>query len=781
MKISTGMELAWQLGGGETVAAKKPEIGPIQFFCGIAKLADLLRTTPRALGPLSPADIDALLQEVNAALEPLENAGVDLTTLRRRLRAQAGIGSHVHGHGAVVHRSEPLRDLFRHAQLVVDERRVNRQRTKDSHDVVGLRDLVIAMLNNRSHVLTRVLEEQGVDPEALYVADIQKPAADSRRATPLLDRIGRDLTALAAAGELSPVIGRRDELLRLLQTLARRSKNNPVLVGEPGVGKTAVVELLAQRLVEGKNANTLGANRIIEISMSALLAGAKHLGEREERFETLVAECRGNDDVLLFIDELHTLVAAGGQSGTVDPKDILKPALARGEIRCIGATTTAEYDKYIEKDAALERRFDRILVVEPTPAETLDILDGVAPHLATHHGIEFDTAALQSAVELSARFDTDHQLPDKAIDLLDKAAANVRIPALSVAAIPGLSQPPATVSSDAIVDALAHKLGLPRHVLAAQGSPRTGSDVEAFLNQRILGQTAAAKAVAERLRLADAGLSKREGPRAVMLFLGSTGVGKTEMARALAERLFGDERSLIRLDMSEFMDEHDVVKLIGAPPGYIGHDEPGQLTGRLRAKPHAVVLLDEIDKAHPRALDLLLQVFDAGRITDSKGRTIDVRHAVFLMTSNVPASAPGGRIGFLPSDSETTEERLEIVALKNHCRPEFLNRIDATIVFDALAHDALRELTLRHIERIRERLDARFGKMLTVDNEVVEHLCEHGSSKEYGARELRRTIERQLQAPLSDLMLSGDCDDWPGVSVAVTDGRLRFDPAKIPE
>ncbi|HNP64922.1 MAG TPA: ATP-dependent Clp protease ATP-binding subunit, partial [Woeseiaceae bacterium] len=543
--------------------------------------------------------------------------------------------------------------------------------------------------------------------------------------------------------------------------------------------KTAVVELLAQRLAAGKDRGALGARRIVEISMSSLLAGAKLLGDREERLESLVAECRGNDDVLLFIDELHTLVTAGGQPGAIDPKDILKPALARGEIRCIGATTIAEYVKHIDTDAALERRFDKIVVAEPTMEEAMEIVAGVAPHLSGHHGVEFDARALEAAVELSARFDTEHQLPDKAIDLLDKAAAHMRIPALSVAA---LANGPATraprVAVDAVVEALAHKLGVPLEVLAAHFSPGQSGKrtemLEARLNERILGQSAASRAIAERMRLADAGLSDRDGPRAVMLFLGSTGIGKTEMARALAEQLFGDERHLIRLDMSEFMEEHDVLKLIGAPPGYIGHDEPGQLTGQLRAKPHAVVLLDEIDKAHPRALDLLLQVFDAGRITDSKGRTNDLRHAVFVMTSNVPIEHGGHRIGFLPTTSKDGPMLPELQALKQHFRPEFLNRIDATIVFEPLSPEVVRTLTSKHIDRIRTNLGERFGKSLHVDDAVIEYLCTTGFSSDYGARELRRTVEHMFEAPLSELVLASDNTDWAGIAVELDGDRLCF-------
>ena len=776
MEITPGVQIAWQLGAQETLAAQKAEIGPIQFFCGLTKLADLT-ANGTDLGALVPGlDIRRLTDEIGAALSGLRATKVNLTDLRRALRRHAGTGQHGHRADDVLHRSDTLRDLFRQAERFADD---------ENRSVVVLADIVNAMLSNTQLVVTRSLIDRGLDPESLRPA--AAPGASHGNAagaggTPTLDRYGRDLTALARADRLGPVIGRRDEVLQVLRTLMRRSKNNPVLVGEPGVGKTAIAELLAIRLAEGKHADVLGPRRIVELSMSSLIAGAKLLGEREERLEALVQECRENPEVLLFIDELHTLVTAGGHPGTIDPKDVFKPALARGEIRCIGATTLAEYQRYIESDPALERRFDRIVVVEPSAEEALEILERLAPTMQTHHGVEIPREALEAAIELSVAYDVEHQLPDKAIDLVDKAAAMVRVPTLSVIAESGRKKPPphAHVTRADVSHALAQKLGLPIETLAAvsadEGLDASLADLERKLNDRVLGQEHAAKSVAERLVTARAGLLHRHGPRAVFLFLGSTGTGKTEMASSLAEFLYGDRHGLIRLDMSELTEEHDVVKLVGAPPGYIGHDEPGQLTGPLRSRPYAVVLLDEIDKAHPRALDLLLQVFDAGRITDAKGRTVDARHAIFVLTSNVPGEA-SHRVGFLTSSADVgIRDEPELGALKARFRPEFMNRIDATIVFRPLAAEHVHTLARRYVAETQHALSARFGKTLSVPDAVIEWLAARGQSDEYGVRELKRTIEQVLDAPLSKLVFSGRAADWRGIQVTLDGEKLRFEP-----
>lgn len=774
MEMTDGVRLVWQLGANEAVATRKSDIGPIQFFCAATKVRDLL-SDPKVLADAFPdLNLGDLAAEVTSALEPIARAGVDLTQLRRTLRARAGIGKHLHSAEETIHRSETLRALFQHAQRQADAHR---------RPAVTLSDMVHAMLADPQLLICRTLTEHGVD-SAVLLLEIANQEKGERSAhpdpsgeTPHLDRFGRDLTELARAGRLGPVIGRREEVLSVIRTLARRSKNSPVLIGEPGVGKTAVAELLAIRLASGKHQGVLGPRRIVELNLATLFAGAKHLGEREARLDAIIKECRSNPEVLLFIDELHTLVQAGGQAGSIDPKDIFKPALARGEIRCIGATTIAEYEAHIAPDPALERRFDPIMVVEPTPAEALEILRGLVPTLSAHHRMEIPQDALEAAVGLSCTYDSEHHLPDKAIDLIDKAAALERVPALSVLEPDRNSGAIRTpqLSRDSVIRALADKLGLPPEALGQRLDSEPPQDLEAALNERILGQTEATRLVAERLRLADAGLHSPDRPRGVFLFVGSTGTGKTEMARALADCLFETPGSLIRLDLSEYMEHYDATKLIGAPPGYIGHDEPGQLTGALRASPYSVVLLDEADKAHPRVLDLLLQVFDAGRITDAKGRTIDARHAVFVLTANVPTAQLPQRVGFAASSRRSDDRENVLAALKGHFRPEFLNRINATAVFRPLTMDHTRTLTGRHLDRIRKRVADRYGVELEIEVEVVEHLAEAGYSPEYGVRELERTIERQFDAPLGELLLSAPAAKGP-VRVVFTENRIRFNP-----
>ncbi len=469
--------------------------------------------------------------------------------------------------------------------------------------------------------------------------------------TPYLNQYGDDLTRKAREGRIHQVIGRRDETLLIIQTLARRSKNNPVLVGEPGVGKTAIVENLAIRAVQGKDP-VLAGQRIVELNMGMLVSGTKYRGEFEERLTKILEELSSVPNIILFIDEIHTVVGAGSAGGSSDAANILKPALARGNLKCIGATTIAEYRRYIEKDAALERRFEKIIINEPSRDEALEILKGIKSEYEKHHNIRISNKALEAAVDLSIRFDSDHRLPDKAIDLLATAASKTELPMLSMG--PDAARQPkiqgqdgSEVTENTIAQVLSEKINVPFEVIF--GKTQTGEssqllELEAKIKKELIGQDKAVEQVCQRLQMAYAGLGRRRGPLAVFIFLGPSGVGKTELARLLAAYLLGSESDMIRIDMSEYMEEHSVAKLIGSPPGYVGHEEEGQLTGKLRTKPHAVVLFDEVEKAHSRVFDLFLQLFDEGRLTDSKGRTVDAANAIFIMTSNISADKRAGFI-----------------------------------------------------------------------------------------------------------------------------------------
>lgn len=583
--------------------------------------------------------------------------------------------------------------------------------------------------------------------------------------THYLDRYGRDLTQEAREGKLGPFIGRRKELLQVIQTLARRSKNNPVLVGEAGVGKTAIVEALALRVAEGKDPHVLAGKRIVELNIGALVGGTKFRGEFEERLARIIEETSTHPEIILFIDELHNVVGAGRAEGSMDAANLLKPALARGDIRCIGATTIGEYRRYIEADPALERRFEKVIVNEPSPDESLEMVRGIRPKWEEHHMVRITDKALEAAVNLSIRFDVDHQLPDKAIDLVDKAGARTQIPLLSMRIDKDKIKPAkgsigidswAEVTELTIAQVLSEKVGVPLEIITGHLEGMTQSrllELESFLKKRVIGQDEAVKIVCQRLLMSHTGLGKKRGPLAVFLFLGPTGIGKTELARSLAEFLFGDESDMIRLDMSEYIEEHSVAKLIGSPPGYVGHEEEGQLTGKLRTKPYSVVLFDEVEKAHPRVFDLFLQLFDEGRLTDAKGRTVDARNAIFIMTSNISFDKPVKQIGFGEQD-RVDSKAVSLNEVKKWFRPEFVNRIDEIVAFQSLNEEDVRKILKPMLDEICENIQKNHNVMLRIGEEVERFVAQKGYSPQYGVRELRRTVERFIQIPLSSLILS---------------------------
>ena len=603
-----------------------------------------------------------------------------------------------------------------------------------------------------------------------------------------LERFGRDLTRLAAEGTLGPVIGRRDELLQLLQTLARESKNNPLLVGEAGVGKTAIVEGLAMRVAAGKDKAVLDGVRIWEINIGNLLAGTKYRGEFEKRLSSILAQAKKDPKIVVFIDEIHTAMGAGrsGDQG-LDAANMLKPALSRGEFRCIGATTPDEYRRHIESDPSMERRFEKVLVGEPTREETLQILHGLKPKWEEHHQVRILDSALEAAVDFSLRYDTEHRLPDKAIDLVDKAAARTRVPVLSMRAPEqGGGSASASggavygdVTEEAVAYVLAEKRGVPpeRIMDGLASAERTRLlELDKFLAGKLIGQDQAIHRVAQRIRLAHSGIKSKRGPMAVFLFLGPTGVGKTEMARLLAEFLFGSSLELVRFDVSEYMLEHSVSKLIGAPPGYVGHDEGGQLTSRLNRKPYSVVLLDEIEKVHSRIFDLFLQVFDEGRLTDSRGRKADARHTVFVMTSNLGTATEKEPLGFGGGEEGSTREETVLEQAQQWFRPELWNRIDEVIVFRPLEEEHTLRILGPWMRAMCEKVQEQHGVHLTVTPEAEAFIARSGYSRTLGARELQRTLERLMHVPLSNLILSNKLKSHPEWQLVFDEGGIYVLP-----
>lgn len=693
------------------------------------------------------------------------------------------------------------------------------------HSYVGPEHLLIGLIEEPDGLAGDLLRKYGLTPEAVRQKVVkvvgrgaEEGKVERRSSTPTLDKFSRDLTELARQGKLDPVIGRAKEIETVIEILSRRKKNNPVLIGEPGVGKTAIVEGLAQRIVRGEVPEILRNKRLVELNVNSLVAGTKYRGEFEERVKAILDEILAHqDELILFIDEIHAIVGAGQAEGGMDLANAFKPALARGELHLIGATTLNEYQKYIEKDAALERRFQPVFIAEPTVEQTIQILRGLRDRFEAHHKVRITDEAIVAAVELSDRFITGRYLPDKAIDLIDQAAARVRIQATSRPAEvqeleaqlqelkreldyatsrkqfdrakeleariketekaleeatekwkKSVASEVPEVRAEHVAEIISRLTGIPVSELTQEERERL-LKLEEKLHERVVGQDEAVRAVAAAVRRSRAGLKEKHRPIATFLFLGPTGVGKTELAKALAWAVFGDEDALIRLDMSEYMERHTVSRLIGAPPGYVGYEEGGQLTERVRRRPYSVILLDEIEKAHPDVHNILLQVFDDGRLTDGKGRTVDFSNTIIIATSNLGSeliqrnlsAPPGQKLSY----EELKEKLMEI--LRRHFRPEFLNRIDEIIVFHALTKEQIKDIVKLQLERVK-RMARGQGIELEFDESLVEHLAEVGYRPEFGARELRRKIQTEVENPLAEALLSGEFSRGDQV-------RVRYD------
>lgn len=681
-----------------------------------------------------------------------------------------------------------------------------------------------------SKIRQLLLKKMGVtDAQLNNAANRRNTQLGQRKATkgtPILDSLARDLTKLANENKLDPVIGRSKEVRRLIQILSRKTKNNPVLVGEPGVGKTAIAEGLAQQIVNGEVPRDMQDKRLMMLDMGALVAGTKYRGEFEDRLKKVIDEIYHDGQVILFIDELHTLIGAGGAEGAIDASNILKPALARGELQTIGATTLDEYQKYIEKDAALERRFARIQVDEPTTEEAEQILKGLCPRYENHHGVRITDAALHAAIQLSVRYINDRQLPDKAIDLMDESAAKVRLDKTNEtsktqklqekivqivdekeAAIQEIDFEKAAqlhkkeknllkelddaflmetmdttsysnqVTEEDVTIVVSQWTGIPLQQLEKKESERL-LELESILHKRVVGQNEAVKAVSKAIRRARSGLKDPKRPIGSFMFLGPTGVGKTELAKALAEAMFGSEDALIRVDMSEFMERYNTSRLVGSPPGYVGYEEGGQLTEKIRQKPYSVVLLDEIEKAHTDVFNMLLQVLDDGHLTDSKGRKIDFRNTIVIMTSNIGATAlrDEKNVGFnvkdLSRDHLAMQKRI-LDELKKTCKPEFLNRIDETIVFHSLnkeeIHEIVKIMSLSIIQRMKEQ-----DIHIKITPSAIDVIGNAGFDKEYGARPIRRALQKEIEDRLSEALLSGQVHLGDKITIGASKGKITM-------
>ncbi len=710
---------------------------------------------------------------------------------------------------------------------------------------IGTEHLLMGILREGGNMALRILRTMGVDPKKMYSSIVKKlndtphtvtsgaSAAnrESDKKNKTLAEFTRDLTEAARTGKLDPVIGRDKEIQRVIQILSRRTKNNPVLIGEPGVGKTAIAEGLAERIVSGDVPEELLDKKLLSLDLSGMVAGTKYRGEFEERIKNTLAEVKKAGNVILFIDELHTIVGAGSAEGAVDAANIIKPALGRGEIRVIGATTLNEYRKYIEKDAALERRFQPVTVGEPTPEATLEILKGLRDKYEAHHKLTITDEALEAAVQLSKRYIGDRFLPDKAIDLMDEAASQVRMTAEAsspdlkaleekIAALhrekseavtaqdfekaaqlrdiekdyqeqveierdnwrKQMAQNRGSVTADDVAKVVAGWTGIPVTRLTEDESMRL-LKLEEKLHQRVVGQDEAVNAVAKAIRRSRVGLKDPKRPIGSFLFLGPTGVGKTELCKTLAEAMFGDENAMVRIDMSEYMEKHTVSRLVGSPPGYVGHEEGGQLTEKVRRKPYSVVLFDEIEKAHEDVWNILLQILEDGIVTDSQGRKVDFKNTIIVMTSNVGAkniTADAARLGFDGGDKDEKESeeahfgriRDAVMAdLKRTFRPEFLNRIDEIIVFRQLTEDNIRQIARRMLDVTGARM-AQQGITLEADDDAVAELARDGFDPQYGARPLRRAIQSMVEDAVAEKMLEGELKSGDTAHVRLKDGKV---------
>lgn len=747
-------------------------------------------------------------EEEGMAARVLSNLGIGLNKVRAAVEFIIGRGEEAaQGDVGLTPRAKRV------IELAVDEARFL------GHQYIGTEHILLGLLREGEGVAAGVLESLGVTVERVHseinrVLNQAPPQASPRTSTktPTLDQMGVDLTAASRADKLDPVIGREKEIERVIQVLSRRTKNNPVLMGEPGVGKTAIAEAIAHRIANNDVPETLQGRRLVTLDIGSLVAGTKYRGEFEERFKKVIEEIKTAGNCVIFVDEIHTLVGAGAAEGAVDAASILKPSLARGEIQCIGATTLDDYRKHIERDAALERRFQPILVDEPNNEQTIDILRGIKSRYEDFHHLTIDDEALKSAAGLAARYIPDRFLPDKAIDLIDEAASRLRIkranPPVSLSeAIKDLDKvredkekaissqeyefgaelrerelelnnkveemrkewqeeldsEEKVVTEEHIAEVVSMWTGIPVTRLAADESSRL-LQMEEALHKRIIGQDEAIVAISKSVRRARAGLKDPRRPIGSFIFLGPTGVGKTELVRALSEFMFGSEDSLIRLDMSEFMEKHAVARLVGAPPGYIGFDEGGQLTEAVRRKSYSAILLDEIEKAHPDVFNILLQIFDDGHLTDSKGRKVDFRNTVIIMTSNIGSELikKEGSLGFVSRADETKAIQLSYEKMKEKVldemkktfRPEFVNRIDGTVVFHSLNKEHIRSIVELMLSQVQLQLKEKDIKLEITDS-AKDFLGEKGFDPTYGARPLRRVIEHMVEDPLSEAILEG--------------------------
>ena len=789
MNLSEASQIAFTIAAYEAQALRNKFIDTEHFFLGLCKIEDIITIGKEAIQNITDEEWKRVYDEVVGFRDFLINKGIEPKKTRRRLRKIIYESDLEKGEFSG-HRTQRCREVFRIAEEIC---------IKEQKERIELKDFFLAIIIQGSYLLDRLFSELSIEKENLLggtpfsrekekafskrdssVSVLEEKEREETRTdieTPYLDKFGRDLTKLAREGKLSPCIGRKEEIKKVAQILLQKRKNNPILVGEAGVGKTCIVEGLAQRIVQGKAPDNLRNLRIVEINIGSLVAGTIYRGQFEERLESIIKEASSNPNIVLFIDEIHTIVGAGGgSSDALDAANIIKPALARGDIKCIGATTTNEYRKYIEKDPALERRFQVVWVEEPTFEETLEILKGLREGFEKYYKIKIPDRVLEKAVEFSVRYLTDFRLPDKAIDIVDQACSKKLLKSLSFSKEPMNLEKELTVEDIAVV--VSERAKIPVIYLTEEESERL-LKLEEFLFERIKGQDHVVKEVAESIRMAKAGFKDPKKPLS-FAFFGPTGTGKTEFAKALAEFLFFDESKLITFDMSEYQQKHEVAKLLGSPPGYIGYEEEGLFSKKIRTNPYSVVLFDEVEKAHSDVFDLFLQILDEGRITDNHGKRINFSETIIIFTSNLGgnafiSTAPRKEIGFVKAyeEEEKSYEEKVIDSVKDFFKPEFLNRIQKILIFKPLTEEAVQKILLKVIKNLNKRLSSRNVEVI-LDKSAEEFIIKKGYSETYGARELERTVDKFITEPISKMILEGKIKEGAKIKVSLKEEKLTF-------
>ena len=761
-KLSKCVYLAWEIGSAEARSLKQEALSEDELLIGICSLEKEVSLTEEDHVNVND-DFANLIKEENDEISAyFQKFNLELSSIRRGIRELKGVGNE-ESISPFISRSVSCELIFNEATLIADK--MNSNEIRCVH-------LVKVMLNNPSKTIERFFNEQGIDLDKLR--DELKIERRSRFELPqnsLLRNYGVNLTQLADEGKLMPVIGRDTEILQMIRTLNKHSKNNPLIIGEAGVGKTALVKGLANKISNGQVNDLLKDKQIIEIDMTSLVAGTTYRGEFEENMMNLIRECRKNPEVILFIDEIHTVFGAGSARGSLDASNILKPVLANGDIVVIGATTLSEYRKFFEKDLAFERRFQPIMLDEPSPDDTLSILKGLKDDYEEYHDLTISDKAIEAAVNLSTRYINDRNLPDKALDVIDEACSRKVIPEVNIGDSLTIKS---EVSEEDIKTVVSQWTGIPISNEASQFEK--ARKIEGFLKSKVIGQDSAIEKVSKRIRNSYAGINNPEKPLGVFLFLGPTGVGKTYLSKALAKFLFGSEKFLIRLDMSEYKEEYSISKLIGSPPGYHGNDEGGFLTNAIKTKPYSIVLLDEIEKAHPQILEVFLQAFDEGRLTDGKGNTVNAKNCIFIMTSNMTVENSGGDYGIAYGRTGDDMDSYDILDnLANMIRPELVNRIDDVVTFNRLTKTDHNYLVKLYVNDLAKRLLSERGIGLDVKESVYEYIADKGYNENFGARYLNRSVERLLEYPISDMIVNGEVIDGEMIIVSTGYDKLSFE------